>query len=86
MVADNGPGISRELRSRIFEPFFTTKAEKGTGLGLWVVRGIVAKHGGSIRMRSSTRPGRTGTLFSVFLPALAVLDTIPARTSHPEAA
>jgi PAS domain S-box-containing protein len=86
MVADNGPGIPRELRSRIFEPFFTTKVEKGTGLGLWVVRGIVAKHGGSIRMRSSTRPGRTGTLFSVFLPALAALDTIPARSSHPKAA
>ncbi len=83
MVADNGPGISRELRCRIFEPFFTTKAEKGTGLGLWVVRGIVDKHGGSIRMRSSTRPRRTGTLFSVFLPSLGA---IPAGSSHPKAA
>jgi PAS domain S-box-containing protein len=68
VIADNGPGISRDLRKRLFEPFFTTKAEKGTGLGLWVARGIVAKHGGSIRWRSSTRPGRSGTVFSVFLP------------------
>ena len=71
VVADTGPGIPREVQSRIFEAFFTTKAAKGTGLGLWVVRGIVAKHGGSIRMRSSTGPRRTGTVFSVFLPAEA---------------
>ncbi len=68
VIADSGPGIARELHQQIFEPFFTTKAEKGTGLGLWVVRGIVAKHGGSIRMRSSTKPGRSGTVFSLFLP------------------
>ncbi len=67
VIADNGPGISRENRDHVFEPFFTTKGEKGTGLGLWVVKGIVAKHGGSIRMRSSTRPGQSGTVFSVFL-------------------
>jgi signal transduction histidine kinase len=51
------------------------KEEKGTGLGLWVVRGIVAKHGGSIRLRSSTGPRRSGTVFSVFLPAEGVFDT-----------
>jgi two-component system, chemotaxis family, CheB/CheR fusion protein len=68
VIVDDGPGIKPELRNRIFEPFFTTKAEKGTGLGLWVVKGIVAKHGGSIRMRSRTATGRSGSLFSVFLP------------------
>jgi signal transduction histidine kinase len=68
VIADDGPGIKPELRKWIFEPFFTTKAEKGTGLGLWVVKGIVAKHQGSIRMRSRTAPGCSGTLFSVFLP------------------
>jgi two-component system CheB/CheR fusion protein len=67
-IADNGPGISRENRRRIFEPFFTTKGEKGTGLGLWVASGIVNKHGGWIRVRSSTQPGRSGTCFSVFFP------------------
>ena len=68
VIADSGPGIAPAIRERIFEPFFTTKAERGTGLGLWVVRGIIAKHGGSLRLRTSTAAGRTGTVFSVFLP------------------
>jgi two-component system CheB/CheR fusion protein len=67
-IADNGPGISRENRRRMFEPFFTTKGEKGTGLGLWVTSGIVDKHGGWIRVRSSTQPRRSGTCFAVFFP------------------
>jgi signal transduction histidine kinase len=52
----------------IFEPFFTTKKDVGTGLGLWLAHGIVQKHGGSIRVRSRTTPGCSGTVFSVFLP------------------
>lgn len=68
-VADNGPGIPDQHLNRLFEPFFTTKGEQGTGLGLWVTQGIVNKHGGSIRARSCTRTGRSGTVFSVFLPA-----------------
>ena len=52
----------------MFEPFFTTKGEKGTGLGLWVTSGIVDKHGGWIRVRSGTQPGRSGTCFAVFFP------------------
>src|SRR5438128_12002022 len=67
-IADKGPGISRENRRRIFEPFFTTKGEKGTALGLWVASGIVDKHGGSIRVHSSTQPGSSGTCFAVFFP------------------
>ena len=69
IVADTGPGISAENRERIFEPFFTTKGEAGTGLGLWISSGIVAKHGGSIQVRSSTRAGRSGTVFNIFLPS-----------------
>ncbi|HEV2115835.1 MAG TPA: PAS domain S-box protein [Terriglobales bacterium] len=68
-VADSGPGIDPAHRSRIFEPFFTTKKEVGTGLGLWVCKGIVERHGGTVRLRSNTTPGRSGTVFSVFLPA-----------------
>jgi two-component system, chemotaxis family, CheB/CheR fusion protein len=68
VIADNGAGIKPELRERIFEAFFTTKSTKGTGLGLWVVKGIVTKHEGFLRLRSSTRPGRSGTVLSVFLP------------------
>jgi PAS domain S-box-containing protein len=68
-IADSGAGISAETRKKLFEPFFTTKGEAGTGLGLWVSKGIVQKHGGTIRFRSSVRQGRNGTVFSVFLPA-----------------
>ena len=69
LLADSGPGIQRQHLMQLFEPFFTTKGEKGTGLGLWVTNGIVRKHGGSIRVRSSVKPGRSGTCFAIFLPA-----------------
>jgi len=68
VVADNGSGIPREVRHKLFEPFFTTKGEKGTGLGLWVSRSLVEKHGGRLRVRSI--PG-IGTIFSIFLPSNA---------------
>lgn len=68
VIGDTGPGIPAEHRRRIFEPFFTTKGEHGTGLGLWVAHGIVRKHGGSIRVRSNTSAGRSGTVFSIFFP------------------
>ena len=68
-VADNGAGIPRDRLRQIFEPFYTTKKDTGTGLGLWISRGIVEKHGGSIRVRSRTGGDATGTAFSIFLPA-----------------
>jgi signal transduction histidine kinase len=71
VIADNGEGISPEKRRRLFEPFFTTKGDRGTGLGLWVSSGIVEKHEGSIHVRSTTRLGRSGTCFSIFLPQQA---------------
>jgi signal transduction histidine kinase len=67
-LADNGSGIPRESLRRIFEPFYTTKKEAGTGLGLWVTRGIVKNHGGSIRVRSRIEGQSRGTVFSIFLP------------------
>jgi len=70
-VADNGHGIPSNVRAHLFQPFFTTKRDVGTGLGLWVCRSIVEKHHGAIRLRSSTAPGRSGTVFSVFLPCRA---------------
>ncbi len=66
-VADKGAGIAKEHRVRLFEPFFTTKGEKGTGLGLWITHGIVQKQGGHMRVRSSTAPGKSWTVFSVFV-------------------
>lgn len=86
VVADNGPGIRQDLRSRVFDAFFTTKEEKGTGLGLWVVRGIVSKHGGSIRLRSSAASRRSGTVFSVFLPAEGVFDVPAVESARQEVA
>jgi PAS domain S-box-containing protein len=66
-VCDNGSGMSDETIQKIFEPFFTTKNSRGSGLGLWVTRGIVQKHNGDIRVRTSQN-ARHGTVFSVILP------------------
>jgi len=68
IIADNGPGISPDQRSMIFEPFHTTKDGKGSGIGLWVSRAIVQRHGGFVKMRSSVVSGRHGTVFAIFLP------------------
>lgn len=64
-IADNGPGMSPEIKSHIFEPFFTTKGVgEGTGLGLDTVQRIVKKHRGNIQVNS--KPG--DTCFQVWLP------------------
>lgn len=68
VVADNGHGIQPENRDRIFQPFFTTKRDVGTGLGLWVSKGIIEKHDGSVRLRTSIRNGASGTTFVVDFP------------------
>lgn len=67
-ICDTGTGINPVHARHLFEPFFTTKSTKGTGLGLWISKGIVQKYGGSIRFRSSAAGGRTVTCFRVFLP------------------
>jgi len=75
-VADDGSGIPPENLQRLFEPFYTTKHDAGTGLGLWVSRGIVNKHGGAIRVRSRIDGPYRGTVFSVFFPAAEVVGQV----------
>jgi len=67
-VFDTGTGIDPEHAKHLFEPFFTTKETKGTGLGLWISRGIVQKYGGTIRFRNISLAGRNVTCFQVRLP------------------
>lgn len=74
-VADTGHGMSREVKNRLFEAFYTTKALNGTGLGLWISRGIVARHHGRLTVRSSEKPGESGTVFTLFLPDSKDSDT-----------
>jgi nitrogen-specific signal transduction histidine kinase/CheY-like chemotaxis protein len=74
MIRDTGHGMAREVTERIFEPFFTTKAVgEGTGMGLAVVDGIIASHGGVITVTST--PGQ-GTTFVIYLPRIDT-DTLP---------
>jgi signal transduction histidine kinase len=67
-ICDEGSGIEAEHLSRIFEPFFTTKEQHGTGIGLWVAKQLVDKHGGRIEITSRTEAGNSGTEVCIFLP------------------
>jgi signal transduction histidine kinase len=72
VVADRGSGIPESIRRQIFSPFFTTKKDVGTGLGLWIVKGMLVKTGGAIRCRSRVASAETagsGTVMMVFLPS-----------------
>ncbi len=67
-LSDTGHGIAGDQMRKIFEPFFTTKGITGTGLGLWITKDLIARHDGTISMRSSTGAARHGTVVSIFLP------------------
>lgn len=64
-VSDTGSGINKDDLPKIFEPFFTTKGQKGTGLGLAVIWGIIDNHNGTIRVESEINKGTT---FIIRLP------------------
>jgi signal transduction histidine kinase len=67
-IADNGSGIHKANIPEIFQRFFTTKSS-GSGLGLPLVADVIQKHKGFVRVKSSTRPDRHGTVFALFVPA-----------------
>ncbi len=67
IIADSGTGIPQEMMRTIFEPFVTTKGEKGTGLGLWIVKGIIQNHAGKLVVRSRVDHG---TVFKIDLPVV----------------
>lgn len=68
VIRDQGCGIPQENLARIFEPFFTTKNHLGNGIGLWVAKQLVEKHGGRITITSSTERGSSGTSVLVSIP------------------
>jgi len=68
-IADNGSGMDRAMLDRLFQPFVTTKGDAGTGLGLWVSKGILDKHRTTIAVRSKLN---SGTVFRLFVPVDAV--------------
>ncbi len=77
-IADTGSGMPPEVIRHIFEAFYTTKGINGTGLGLWISREIVVKHGGDLHVRSSSRTGKAGTVFRLFLPRKLTSETLAA--------
>ncbi|WP_163354635.1 PAS domain-containing hybrid sensor histidine kinase/response regulator [Desulfobacter hydrogenophilus] len=71
-ISDTGHGMSKELSGKIFDPYFTTKKQdKGTGLGLAVVYGIVKAHGGDIKVHSEIGKGST---FDIYFPVMEKTD------------
>ncbi|MBV8115044.1 MAG: HAMP domain-containing histidine kinase, partial [Silvibacterium sp.] len=68
-ISDHGTGISEENLPHLFEAFFTTKKDVGTGLGLWVSRGPIEKHNGTLTVETKTGGSGHGTTFTITLPA-----------------
>jgi two-component system NtrC family sensor kinase len=67
-LADSGTGIDPDTQAKMFEAFFTTKGIGGSGLGLWISADIMQRHEGKIAIRSSQKPGCSGTVVTLFIP------------------
>lgn len=80
-VADNGRGIPLPMQARLFEAFQSDKADGGNGLGLWICKTIVEKHGAQIRWRSCTEGRTQGTTFSIVLPLSDSTETYGERNA-----
>ena len=68
-ITDNGVGITREQADQLFQPFFSTKGVHGTGLGLWVSKGIMEKSGGTLKLETREQDGTSLTVATILLPA-----------------
>jgi len=80
-IVDTGVGVNPQDSHKLFEPFFSTKSTKGTGLGLWISKGIVQKYEGSISFRSVRREKGSATCFRVFLPSSSTFNLIGASAA-----
>ena len=78
-VADSGAGMDEEIRRRCLEPFFTTKGERGTGLGLAMVYGVIRRHSGEIDIESA--PGKGTTVRLRFAATVPAEPALPASSS-----
>lgn len=81
-IVDTGNGIQPEDVSRLFQPFFSTKSTKGTGLGLWISKGIIQKYNGRISCRSFRTHTGCVTSFRVFLPSPVSIDRTVRSSSE----
>jgi len=82
-ITDTGVGIRPDEARHIFEPFYTTKSLKGTGLGLWISKGIIQKYGGQITFRCHRHSGGTVTCFRVFIPSGMALNALTETAEQP---
>ena len=78
VLADEGPGVSPEIRERVFEPFVTLGKKRGTGLGLAVARRFVEDHGGSLELLAPPAPPARGARFRLALPLAPPAEGKPA--------
>jgi PAS domain S-box-containing protein len=81
-IVDTGAGIKPQDSRKLFEPFFSTKSTKGTGLGLWISKGIVQKYEGRISFRSVRTESACSTCFRVFLPSRGAFNGIGGSTGE----
>ncbi|HEX8489609.1 MAG TPA: response regulator, partial [Chthoniobacterales bacterium] len=79
-VRDTGTGMTESVRQRCLEPFFSTKGERGTGLGLSMVYGIVERHRGKLEIESAAGQGTT---FIIRLPQAEISDAPAAASAAP---
>jgi signal transduction histidine kinase/CheY-like chemotaxis protein len=83
-IRDNGAGVAEDKIKRLFQPFFSTKGSHGTGLGLWVSKGIVEKHEGTIRITSLRDGEGNVTTAMVTLPLTAAEELVSSNSMSGE--